>query len=104
VPDYKFTGDDPRIMIGLIQGVNALSSNNQTPYGSTVVCRPGGTLHTDEPYPHAELVQLEGEPQPIGSDGFLLLPPTDEPVTEDPASTDMTAEGAPAPATEQDPA
>lgn len=64
MPDYKYTGDVPRIMNGLIQGHNATVSDGDwfTPDGSTVVCSPGALLHTDEPYPHAELAELDGEP------------------------------------------
>lgn len=62
MPDYKFTGNYPRVMAGLIQGVNALVCGDNAPYHSTVLCLPGDTLHTDKAYEHAELTPLEDTP------------------------------------------
>lgn len=98
MPDYKFTGDFPRVMSGLRQGVNALVSGMYAfPYGSTVVCLPGDTIHTDDPYPHAELAEVDGEPATTA----------DPPVTVADLATLLEPEGAtpadPAPTTEQEP-
>lgn len=79
--DYKFTGENPRIMTGLVQGVNALvSGETASPYGSTVLCLRGDTLHTDAPYNHAELVPLEDTPP---FDSGAELPPGSGVVTND---------------------
>lgn len=64
MPDYKFTGSEPHLMTGLVQGRNATCSDGDwfTPPGSTVVCGPGSVLHTDEPYESAELALLDETP------------------------------------------
>ena len=89
-------------MTGLSQGVNATVQplNGSVPDpGATIVCSAGDLLHTDVPYPHPDLEERADTPntatEPAGD-----VTPAEPPALEDPASTDMTAEGAPAPTAE----
>lgn len=104
MPDYTFTGADPRIMNGLIQGRNATVTGGDwfTPYGSTIVCSPGAQVHTDEPYPHAELVELGAPTFDAGAE----LPTGLAEVTNDTGTPEtVTPPAAPdaEPTTEQEP-
>lgn len=58
--EYLFTGEHPRLMFGLIQGVNAWhypesGDPSQLAHGQTVVLEHGDSVKTDDEYPHAEL-------------------------------------------------
>ncbi len=93
--DYHFTGAYPRVLTGLIQGVNALilpTDRGAPPYGSTIEAHPGDAIQTDEPYDHPELEESE-----LDAPESPVVVPVPAPA-EDPAHDTMTAEGAPAPA------
>lgn len=61
--EFKFTGTSPRLMFGLIQGVNA-TVRPATPDapelsdGQTVVLFPGDNVTIDIEYDHAELAEV----------------------------------------------
>jgi hypothetical protein len=81
VPRYRFTGAFETVLHGLIHGANAVlhrpEAEHEQPPGSTVVAQPGDEIETDEPYPHAQLVNTDtGEPDQLESEGVP------EPVSE----------------------
>lgn len=97
MPAYRYVGGYPRALLGLQQGVNA--HHDGTPYGATVEALPGDEVTTDKPYEHAELEPIaDDEP---GPDAAVELAELTGDAPEDPAHTDMTAEGAPAPETKE---
>jgi hypothetical protein len=62
MPKYKFTGDTPKFLLGLSEGVTAHTERPEDglPVGpGTVVAYPGDVITTDEPYPHPELELVE---------------------------------------------
>jgi hypothetical protein len=61
VPRYRFVGSAESVLHGLSHGVNALLDRDEhgQPDESTVVAEPGDLVETDEPYPHALMVNLE---------------------------------------------
>lgn len=92
------------MLTGLIQGVNAVTgSDNTTPYGSTIVIDTGGVVHTDDPYELAGLLLLDGEPQPVGPGGLLIVPPAETSTDTNPDGTPPDAPAEADPATEQEP-
>lgn len=60
---YRFAGEVETVLFGLSHGVNALlhrdGEEHGQPDGSTVVARPGDEVETEEPYPHAHLVNID---------------------------------------------
>jgi hypothetical protein len=99
LPDYHFTGAYPRVLTGLSQGVNAWltpTEGEAPPAGSTIEAAPGDALHTNEPYPHAELTEAAPVADVPGEPAEAPAPVVEAPA--DPAPDAMTAEGAPAPA------
>lgn len=99
MPEYTFTGAYPRVLAGLSQGVNASitpAAGEPPVHGATLEAAPGDAVHTDEPYPHPELTEVESTPAPAEPVVPIQLVAADAPA--EPAHDTMTAEGAPAPA------
>jgi hypothetical protein len=69
--DYVFTGAYPRLLFGLIQGVNAWHSPasgdpSELTHGQTVIAEPGDSVRTTNEYLNAELSAVEeAEPAPV---------------------------------------
>lgn len=86
--EYKFTGTYPRAMFGLAHGVNArvtpAAETRHITEGSTVVLEPGDLLSTDEPYEHAELVDLTDAPYEPPADEADTEPPAEDPAEDEP--------------------
>jgi hypothetical protein len=82
MPRYRFIGSVERVLFGLVHGKegNAVLHRDGGDHGqpdeSTVVARPGDEVETTEPYPHAEMVNVEtgeiDEPaKPVAQGGII---------------------------------
>ncbi|QAY16124.1 hypothetical protein SEA_SONALI_11 [Arthrobacter phage Sonali] len=79
MPKYLYTGDHPRVLLGLSQGGNAQhfpasGDPSELVEGQTVVIEPGDSVQTEEPYAHPELeeekpARTRREPAPTDSEG-----------------------------------
>lgn len=75
MPRYTFTGDQPAILVGLVQGVNAdhvaAPGNPEVAEGSTIVASPGDSVDTRDLEYLAALLQDEApapDPTPAPAD------------------------------------
>ena len=71
MPEYIYVGADERVLLGLSNGVNATLTRAEIdpesgepiehgqPEGSTVVARTKDQVRTDQPYPHALMINTE---------------------------------------------
>jgi hypothetical protein len=75
MPRYRYIDVFERALHGLQHDVNAVlhrKDGHEQPAGSTVVVREGDEVETDEPYPHALLVNVAtgepdvAQPEPVG--------------------------------------
>jgi len=102
VPKYNYTGSTPRLLTGLIQGVNAHhtpadGAPTDLPDGSTIVVEPGDVVDTgDLLYPTHEFVDL--------ATGSASVTPADVPVVQAPAPVPAPTPAPAAPATDAAPA
>lgn len=118
MPAYRYTGAYPRALFGLSHGVNATithADGHETPVGATVEAHPGDTVTTAEAYDHADLAEITLEDAladveaaaELGAEAVKELKRAAKKATQEAATatdeeTRMTAEGAPAPETEQE--
>lgn len=60
MPRYRFEGWAETVLSGLSHGVNAVlhREGHGQPEGSTVVVQHGDEVTTDDPYPHALMVEV----------------------------------------------
>lgn len=95
-PSYTFTGEYPRIMTGLIEGVNAevtpAEGRPALVLGQTVVLETGDSLVSSEEYPHPELKEIPA-PEPAPAVAPAVAPAPVEP----PAPGTVPAQPAPVP-------
>lgn len=95
-PNYTFTGEYPRIMTGLSEGINAhvnpADGRPQLVIGQTIILEPGDALVTAEPYPHPELTE-----DPATGPTLPLPVATPAPGAEAPTPDSVPAAPAPAP-------
>lgn len=102
MPKYTYTGEFPRVLTGLIQGVNAHhypadGSTTAIPDGATVEVRTGDSVDTgDLVYPAHQIEDV--------ATGAVSVTPDEAPEIETPAPAPAAADPAPAPAPDPAPA
>lgn len=99
-PVYTFTGDVPHILLGLVQGVNAVhtpaAGNGEVPEGATITAAPGDQVDTKNlDYPSFFLHDnATGASTVTVNEAPRVEDPAPAPV---PAPTPVVAQPAPAP-------